>query len=96
LPAAVQTPPRTAPRPTGAGSAEAPAPKRRVAINAKPWAYIRIDGDPTQHLTPWTGELTLGPHRIHFANPVLKDERTVPLDVPAGDGELRHIETMAQ
>jgi hypothetical protein len=78
------------------GSAAVPPPPvvlRRVTINAVPWAYFTVDGDPTQHQTIKTIQLAPGPHVIHFANPVLKIERDVTIDVPA-DRDTSHVERL--
>ncbi len=79
------------------GSAQVPSTtsetKIRVTINAKPWAYFTVDADPTQHETIKTLELTPGPHKIHFTNPVIHVDRTVTIDVPA-EGEMTHVEPL--
>jgi len=67
---------------------------RRVTINATPWAYFTVDGDPTQHETVKTLQLAPGPHRIHFHNPVLQLERTVTIEVPP-DRDVSHVERLA-
>lgn len=66
---------------------------RRVTINAIPWAYFTVDGDPTRHETVKTLQLAPGPHRIHFVNPVLELERTITLDVPS-DRDVSHVERL--
>jgi hypothetical protein len=75
----------------GAGSA-APAP-RAIWINALPWAYFTVDGDPKQHETPKLLELPVGPHRLTFTNPQLGISRTVTVTVPA-EGDARYVEKM--
>jgi len=84
-------------KPTAAGSGaqapEAALVKRRVSINATPWAYFTIDGDSTQHETMKTVLLAPGKHRIHFSNPVLKVERDVTIEVPE-DRDTSHVERL--
>jgi hypothetical protein len=70
-----------------------PVVLRRVTINAVPWAYFTVDSDPTQHQTIKTIQLAPGPHVIHFANPVLKIERDVTIDVPEGR-DHSHVERL--
>ena len=88
---------RTRVRPVATTVDAAPAPvvaPRTVTINATPWAYFTVDGDPTQHETPKSLQLAPGKHRVQFRNPVLEIERTVTIDVPT-DRDLKHIETLA-
>ncbi|MBA3542576.1 MAG: hypothetical protein H0T79_23375 [Deltaproteobacteria bacterium] len=64
--------------------------RRRVTINARPWANFTIDGDPTPHQTIETVELVPGAHTIHFSNARLDVERDVVIEVPA-DRDMTHI-----
>ena len=67
--------------------------RRKVTINAIPWANFTVDGDSTQHQTIKTIELTPGAHIIHFANPVIDVTRDVTIDVPA-DRDMKHVERL--
>ncbi len=87
------------PRPgSGSGSAKPGSgsaivvEKRKVTINATPWAYFTVDGGP-RYQTPKQVELAPGPHRVHFENPVLKKERDITLDVPA-DRDISWVEPL--
>lgn len=87
--ALVRPPPRL-----DAGAASVPdGPLRSIWINALPWAYFTVDNDPKQHETPAMLELSVGTHRVTFANPQLGVSRTVTVVVPA-QGEARHVEKM--
>jgi hypothetical protein len=69
----VRVPPRVD---AGTGSAR-PAVLRPVWINALPWAYFTVAGDPKQHETPAMLKLPVGDHRVTFTNPQLGVSRTV-------------------
>jgi serine/threonine-protein kinase len=90
----VRTPPKQAP---DAGVAQVVPPpavvKRKVTINATPWANFTVDGDPTSHETIKTIQLAPGPHTIHFDNPVLGIKRDVVIEVPA-DRDISHVERL--
>jgi hypothetical protein len=78
---------------SGSGSARPTGPLRPIWINALPWAYFTVDGDPKQYETPTLLNLPAGPHRVTFMNPQLGVSRTVTVTVPA-QGEARHVEKM--
>ncbi|HWO22069.1 MAG TPA: serine/threonine-protein kinase [Kofleriaceae bacterium] len=78
---------------SGEGSAAAAGPLRPLWINALPWAFFTVDGDPKQHETPAMLKLPVGAHRVTFTNPQLGVSRTVTVIVPA-QGEARHVEKM--
>jgi len=78
----------------GSGAeAAAAAALRPIWINALPWAFFTVDGDPKQHETPAMLKLPVGDHRVTFTNPQLGVSRTVTVTVPA-QGEARHVEKM--
>ncbi|MCX5747114.1 MAG: serine/threonine-protein kinase [Proteobacteria bacterium] len=68
------------------------APRRRVTVNALPWANFTVDGDPTSHQTIETIELTEGKHTLHFTNTQLGVTRDVDIEVP--DHDLRYVEDL--
>ncbi len=70
-----------------------PTEKRKVTINATPWAYFTVDDDPTRYETVWTIQLTPGKHMIHFDNPELHVKKNVEIDVPA-DRDTTHVERL--
>lgn len=77
---------RPKPTPDAAIAQVAPPPtveKRKVTINAIPWAYFTIDGDPTRYETIRTIPLAPGPHTIHFDNPELGIKTDKEIEVPA-------------
>ena len=78
---------------TGSDSARPAGPLRPIWINALPWAYFTVDGDPKQYETPSMLSLPVGSHRVTFMNPQLGVSRTVTVTVPAA-GEARHVEKM--
>ena len=91
-------PPRKTPKPEVRSPKPSPPPTAAVArrtftIGARPWANVRIDNDPTEHETPVTLELTVGPHKVTFTNPTLGVDRTVTVTVPA-EGPARHVENL--
>ena len=77
-----------------AALASPPPVTRKVTINAIPWAYFTVDGDPTQHETMKTILLSPGPHVLHFSNPELGVTRDVTIEVPA-DRDHSHVERLA-
>jgi hypothetical protein len=78
--------------PTSDGGA--PPALCRVRINLTPWAYYRVDDDPTQHETPSTIELAPGPHKLHVWNPQLGIERDIVLHVPADRDTMSYSEPL--
>jgi hypothetical protein len=87
----IRTPPKQAP---DAGVVAPPAlAKRKVTINAIPWANFTVDGDPRSHETVETIQLAPGPHTIHFENSVLGVQRDVAIDVPA-DRDITVVEPL--
>ena len=91
-PVAVAAPPdagtkiRTPPKPDAGVAQVVPPPaveKRKVTINAIPWANFTVDGDPTRYETVETIRLAPGPHTIHFDNTALGVKRDVVIEVPA-------------
>jgi eukaryotic-like serine/threonine-protein kinase len=88
-PASGQPPPAPPAASDGRSDASAAPPDRpraavcRVRINLTPWAYFTVDGEPTQHETPSTIDLTPGPHRLRVWNPELAVEREITIHVPA-------------
>jgi tRNA A-37 threonylcarbamoyl transferase component Bud32 len=85
---------RAVPRVDAGTHAVQPAgPLRPIWINALPWAYFTVDGDPKQYETPALLKLPAGPHRVTFMNPQLGVSRTVTVTIPA-EGEARHVEKM--
>ncbi len=74
--------------------AAAPAPvRRRVRVNARPWAMFTVDDEGVEHETIATVELTPGPHRLHFRNPELGVTRVITIVVPV-DRDLDHVEDL--
>lgn len=57
--------------------------KRKVKINAVPWAYFTVDGDSTRYQTVETILLAPGRHTIHFDNPELGIKTDKEIEVPA-------------
>jgi len=83
-------------KPADAAIATAPAATtRQVRINARPWATVAIDDDPTEHETIFTIRLAPGPHRLRFRNPQLGVDRTIVITVP-DDRDLDHIEDLGR
>ena len=83
-------------KPADAAIATAPvATTRQVRINARPWATVAIDDDPTEHETIFTIRLAPGPHRLRFRNPQLGVDRTIVITVP-DDRDLDHIEDLGR
>lgn len=80
--------------PGDAAAVVAPATMRRMTVNAIPWAYFTVDGDPTQHETMKTILLAPGPHVLHFSNPELGVTKDVKIEVPA-DRDHSHVERLA-
>jgi hypothetical protein len=67
--------------------APAPTPTYKFDVNVQgSWAYVTVDGDPAQHQTPTTLELTAGQHHLHLSNPELHADKDITIDVPAHDG----------
>ena len=64
---------------------------RKVTIQATPWAYVTVDGDPTRHETPATIQLAPGPHVLHFDNPDLQITRDVRIEV-SPNNDMQHVE----
>ena len=76
------------------GALDAPREvRRKVRINARPWALFTVDDGPTQYETIHTLELVPGAHRIHFTNPPMRVARDVTIVVPA-DRDLDHVEDL--
>jgi tRNA A-37 threonylcarbamoyl transferase component Bud32 len=71
----------------------APVVKRKVRINARPWATFTVDGGATQYETISTVELAPGPHKLRFTNPELGVVREVVIDVPR-DRDIDHVEDL--
>ena len=71
----------------------APIIKRKVRINARPWATFTVDGGTTQYETITTVELAPGPHRLRFTNPELGVVREVVIEVPR-DRDIDHVEDL--
>jgi hypothetical protein len=98
-PAARRPPPRAVPPaaaaapPPAAGDASPASPRRRVRINARPWALFTVDGDAARHETITVLELAPGPHRLRFWNPELGVTRDVTIEVPA-DRDIDHVEDL--
>ena len=84
---------RRAPRDRAASIDAAPVVKRKVRINARPWALFTIDGGTTQHETISTVELAPGPHKLKFTNPELGVVREVVIEVPR-DRDIDHVEDL--
>ncbi len=82
--------PRDARDPAGLPDAVA-ASRRRVTVQATPWAYFTVDSDPTRYETPKSVELSPGPHVLHFDNPDLQITRDVRIDVSA-TSDMQHVE----
>jgi len=80
----------------GSGSAartkpvEDPSIRRKVTVNSTPWSYFTVDGDPSQHQTVETIELTPGAHRLRFNNPAAGLTREVTIEVPA-DRDFKYV-----
>ena len=73
---------------------DAAAIRRKVTINAIPWANFTVDDDPTAHQTMENLQLTDGPHTIHFVNPQLGVSRDKLIEV-GPDRDLRFVERLA-
>jgi len=67
------------------------ASRRRVTVQATPWAYFTVDNDPTRYETPKSVELSPGPHVLHFDNPDLQITRDVRIEVSA-TSDMQHVE----
>jgi hypothetical protein len=73
---------------------DAAAIRRKVTINATPWANFTVDDDPAPHQTVENLQLTDGPHTIHFVNPQLGVSRDKLIEV-GPDRDLRFVERLA-
>ena len=67
--------------------------KRKVTINATPWANFTVDDDPTRYETVKTIQLAPGPHTIHFDNPELGIKRDHVIEVPV-DRDTSYVEPL--
>ncbi len=87
---------RTPPRIDASVAQDVPPPaveKRKVTINANPWAYFTVDDDPTRYQTVETIQLAPGPHTIHFDNPELRVKKDAQIEVPT-NRDITHVERL--
>jgi eukaryotic-like serine/threonine-protein kinase len=66
-----------------------------LELNAVPWAYVSIDGQPEEETPIRARVLSAGRHRVKIRNPILEQQREIAVEISPGE-TTRHVVDLRQ